>query len=247
MPNHIEEVLTKMIRDFIWDQNTSPRIALEHLFKPIKDDGLNLLNIKAWNKAIKIVWLKSYLNLSPSRPSWATVTDLLINAAALPGTSAITRTNTFTQSWKPPTKGPHAVTLGEHNLRMLSTAKKYNTNLTTIHLSPELYMKLPLWYHPFAKSHPMTNAMFQCLLRKNNIRTVVELVKLVSNLEDRQWDRSHIPALTCTCSTCSQERARGCDNPHTRAREALTRIHDIAPKYNPLQIGEQHDKLSLMH
>ena len=79
-----------MIRDFIWDQNTSPRIALKHLFKPIKDGGLNLLNIKAWNEAIEIVWLKSYLNLSPSHPSWATVTDLLMNAAAPPGTSAIT-------------------------------------------------------------------------------------------------------------------------------------------------------------
>jgi hypothetical protein len=27
--------------------------------------------------------------------------------------------------------------------------------------------------------------------------------------------------------------------------EALKRIHELAPKYNPLQIGEQHDKLSL--
>ncbi len=70
MPTHIEEALTRIIRDFIWEGSTSPRIALESLYKPIKEGGLNLLDIKVRNDAIELVWLKSYLDLTPSRPLW---------------------------------------------------------------------------------------------------------------------------------------------------------------------------------
>jgi hypothetical protein len=35
--------------------------------------------------------------------------------------------------------------------------------------------------------------------------------------------------------------------PHACAEEALACIHALAPKYNPLLIGEQHDNLSLTH
>ena len=47
MPMHIEEALTRMIRDFIWDDGINPRIALENLYRPMDEGGLNLLNIKA--------------------------------------------------------------------------------------------------------------------------------------------------------------------------------------------------------
>ena len=82
MPRHIEDAITKMTRDFIWDQDTSPRMALEHLYRRIDEGGLNILNIRARNEAIEIMWLKAYLNITLSRPAWAVVTDLLINAAA---------------------------------------------------------------------------------------------------------------------------------------------------------------------
>ena len=247
MPTHIEDALTQMIKDFIWDHDTSPRIALEHLYKPLDEGGLNLLDIKARNEAIEIIRLKAYLNLTPSRPAWAIVVDLLINAAAPPGTSAIARANTFTQSWKPPTRGPRATLLGEDVVRMLSVARKYGTNLAAIRLSTEVRMKLPAWYHPFAESRPMTNATSRCLLRKHKITTVAELIKLAKKLNDQQRNEAHVPVPNCPCRDCTEEREKGCINPHACAKEALTRIHDLAPKYNPLQIGEQHDNLSLTH
>src|SRR6266702_2505643 len=55
-----------------------------------------------------------------------------------------------------------------------------------------------------------------------------------------------IPALTCICRDCVHERLGGCKNPHACAEEALERLHEIAPKYNPLEI-ELHDNLSLTH
>ena len=111
--NHIETAITQMTRDFIWDNDTAPRMALEHLSKPIEDGGLNILDIRARNEAIEMMRLKSYLDLTPSRPAWATVTDLLINAAAPPSTSVIARVNTFTQSLEPPTRGPRADLIGD--------------------------------------------------------------------------------------------------------------------------------------
>ena len=108
MPAHIKTALDGMIRDFIWEHDTAPRMALEYLYKPIDEGGLNILNISARNEAIEIIWLKSYLDITPSRPAWAIVTNLLINAAAPPGTSVIARINTFTQSWNPPMRCPRA-------------------------------------------------------------------------------------------------------------------------------------------
>ena len=106
MPTHIENAITKMTQDFIWDESTSPRMALEHLYRPLEEGGLSILNISARNEAIELTWLKSYLNLTPTRATWTIVTDLLINAVAPPGTSAIARINAFTQAWNPPTRGP---------------------------------------------------------------------------------------------------------------------------------------------
>ena len=111
MPPHIENALTKIIRDFVWDNNARHRIALDYLHFPLNQGGLNLLDIKARNEATELVWLRDYLNLAPSRPTWAIITDILINATAPPGTSAIAVVNTFLQSWNPPTRGPRLETL----------------------------------------------------------------------------------------------------------------------------------------
>ena len=136
MPPHIEVALMQIIRDFIWDNDTHPRISLEYLHRPINEGGLNILDIRARNDAIELVWLRDYLNLTPTRQTWAIVSDILINATAPPGTSAIAIANTFLQSWDPPTKGPRLATLNEGIRRMLKVAKKYNTNLAAIRLSP---------------------------------------------------------------------------------------------------------------
>lgn len=107
-------------------------------------------------------------------------------------------------------------------------------------------MKLLVWYHPFAKTHPLTNTTLQCLLRKHGVITVVELVKLTKKLNTQQWIEEHTPSYDCMCHDCSEDRMRGCLNPHTCVEEALKCIHNLALKYNPLEIGE-HNNLSLMH
>lgn len=88
MPTNIEETLTKMARDFIWEGSTKRKIALENLQRPIEEGGLNLLDIQARNDAIEITWLKTYLDFSPTRPTWAKITDLIIDVSMPPGPNA---------------------------------------------------------------------------------------------------------------------------------------------------------------
>ena len=244
MPPHIEDALVKLIRDFVWENNIHPRIALEHLHRPLSEGGLNLLDIKARNEAIELVWLKDHLNLSPSRQLWARVEDILINATAPPGTSSIATINSFLQTWNPPTRGPRLATLNGGIRRMLRVAKKYNTNLAAIRLSPGVCATLPAWYHPGAAPHAITNVNALCILNKHGAKTVADLIKLANKINDRTRRSTHTPSQACVCIECVHDRRGGCKNPHACALEATARLNDIAPKYNPLAF-EHHDTLSL--
>jgi hypothetical protein len=112
MPPDIETALTKMISKFLWG-DSKPRIASTTLHAPITNGGLDILDIKTSNEAIEIIWLKAYLNFSPSRQPWATLTDLII-LATTPCTGEGTRTNPFLQTWNAPTKGPRVKLLNDN-------------------------------------------------------------------------------------------------------------------------------------
>ena len=105
MLQHIEHAITKMIRNFIWEESTSPRIALNHLHHTIEEGRLNLIDIKTRNEAIEIIWLKAYLNMSPTRPTWAKITDIILDASAPQGYNAQARLNAFLQTWDIPARG----------------------------------------------------------------------------------------------------------------------------------------------
>jgi hypothetical protein len=123
MPKRIEDALIKITRDFIWDDSTRPRIAMETLYRPTEEGGLNLLDISARNKAIEIIWLKTYLEPPPKRPLWAKLSDVIIDAAAPRHTIPKARINTFLQTWNPSTKGNRGKNLNKDILRMIKTAQ----------------------------------------------------------------------------------------------------------------------------
>ena len=245
MPVPIETALTKIIRDFMWNDDSSPRIALQYLHMPISAGGLNLLNIRARNEAIEITWLKTYLDFTPTRPTWATITDLIINKAAPPGTSLLARMNVFLQSWDAPTRGARLNLLNDSISRMLQVARKYHTHLAAIRLSPQLRTQLPAWYHPLTTHHPMTTAPAKCLLRRHNITLVIDLLNTADRIHTPRPERPHQPTPTCECLDCDRDRHEGCTNPHQCANEALIRICLIEPKMNPLTPASQHGNFSL--
>ena len=153
-------------------------------------------------------------------------------------------TNTFLQSWNPPTKGPRLEPLNQGIIRMLKTARKHKTNLAAIRLSPGVRASLPAWYHPSTETCLMTNVNVKCLLNNHKIKTVADLIKSANKTSDRTQNSIHTPNQACICIECIWDRRKGCRNPHACTLEARARLNDIAPKYNPIAI-EHHDMLSL--
>ncbi len=183
MPTTIETALTKMIWKFMWEDDSSPRIAYDILCSPLSKGGLNLLNIQARNEAIEIIWLKSYLDFSPLHPAWATITDLIINKAAPPGTSQLARMNAFLQSWDIPSYGARLNLLNDTIIRMIKTAKKYQANIAAICLPLQLCTQLPAWYHPFATPHSMATTPARCLLWKHTVMKVTDLLAMSDRIQ----------------------------------------------------------------
>lgn len=143
MPPPIETAITKIVSNFMWGQDTKPRIAAQTLHRPIEDGGLNLLDIKSRNEAIEIMWLKTYLNFTNSRQPWAIVTDHIILATAPPHYVAAAKNNPFLQAWNVPLKGDRAKHLNNDMVRMIKVARKYNANMSALRFAPQILAQLP--------------------------------------------------------------------------------------------------------
>jgi len=141
MPKPIEKVLEKTISKFIWGQESKPWIVPKTLQCPINEGGLNILNIQARNKAIELIWLKAYLNFTPSYQQWAIITNHIILTMELDELVDDTRNDPLLQTWKFLLKGPKADKLNNDVKRMLKTAKKYNTKLTAIKITPHTSLR----------------------------------------------------------------------------------------------------------
>jgi ribonuclease HI/exonuclease III len=244
MPTEIETAITKIISKFIWGQETDPRIAAATLQSPIEKGGLNILDIKARNEAIEIIWLKSYLNFSPSRPLWAVVTDHIILATTPPHLRKDAMINPFLQTWNAPTRGPRANTLNDDIKRMLKVAKKHNANLSTIRITPHLLAQLPAWYHLTAEILPLNRPSTKCLRKRHKVSRVTDLVKVSARARNPLQHPEHQPTQNCPCQECVKDRESGCRNPHKCTIEARTRLDLIPPKHNPTK-QDPPDGLSL--
>ena len=193
------------------------------------------------------MWLKSYLDFSGTHPAWAIVTDLIIDAAAPPDTCHSARMNAFLQSWDPPTRGRRAEMMNHDISRMVKVAKKHNTNLAAIRLTPQLRAQLPAWYHIAAAPRSINNAASKCLLRNHAITKVTDLIKAAARIRNPNAfpNAPHQDRRFCRCADCDADREKGCQIPYLCAMEAQTRLGQIAPRLNPMTPGNAHGNLSL--
>ena len=245
MPARIESALEKLINDFIWDDEKGPRIALELLQHPKERGGLDILDIRARNEAIDLMWLKAYLNFSPSRQPWAAVTDLIIDTVAPKNTIGPARKNPFLQCWNVPISGPRLATLNDDIRRMLNVARDYHANLAAVKASPAISCQLPAWYHIDEKLAAIRTRAAKCLVYKHKISTVADLVNASTRVRDQDLRNTHRPSAYCTCGDCATDRSNKCINPHECALEALSKLRAISPKWNPLNPRNPPDLLSL--
>ena len=244
MPERIEKILTKIISNFIWGEDKAPRIAEETLQRPIEEGGQSILDIKSRNEAIEIIWLKAYLNFSPSRPQWATVTDHVVLATAPAKSVKDAIMNPFLQTWEIPSRGERTINLREEVKRMFSVARKYKIRLAAIKISPRVLAQLPAWYHISAERKSLNNAKARCLLRKHETTTVADLVKISARNRHPQQYPDHQQNQNCICQECTTDKNQGCKNPNKCVEEALTRLNLIPAKHNPTR-QEPPDGLSL--
>ncbi|KAF8493203.1 hypothetical protein F5888DRAFT_1569885, partial [Russula emetica] len=191
------------------------------------------------------MWIKTYLDFSPTRPTWAKITDLIIDASMPQGNNAKTRINCFLQTWNPPQRGDRAANLDEDTIRMLKAAKMHNVNFAAIRLSTNLKAKLPAWYHLNSETRPITNNSSKCLIHKHETRTIADLLQISARLRNQERDNPHRPTIYCRCNDCLNDQDKLCWTPHECAKEALTRIQLIFPKLNPLSRDDHHGNLSL--
>jgi hypothetical protein len=211
----------------------TPRLSLTHLEAPMEHRGIKLLNLKIRNEAIETVWLKDFLNLTESHQTWAAITDILINKMMPPLLKETTRQNTFLQKWSILTAGKNVKKLGTDTIRMIKTAKKYNTTFTPINLSRKLREQLPTWRHLGIEKTIPQNKQAKCLAKNHKSAKVKDLLKVVEHLQRVPGGGPHKPDFMCTCTDCTTDKGNGCENPQRCALEARKRLDKITAKLNP--------------
>lgn len=227
MPQKIEDKLISMIRDFIWDGNKHPPISLSTLIKPVEMGGIALLDLKARNEAIDLMWLKEYLNLSNGRPKWAKIADAIYNRArtnASRNTEREAHLNPFIQTWVPSTH--RAKKLPDDLVRLIKAGKKYDVKVAVKNPDETLKGCMPGWYHVgTAPGRQVNNSPAgKCLREKHNAITVEDCKTIARRIGHQSG--THRPNAECACYDCERDRtAKGCDNPH-RCATAAKRIID---------------------
>ena len=244
MPKEVEQEIDKIITEFVWDGDSHPQVNKRTLFGPIDEGGLNLLDIRSRNEAIELMWLRSYLNLSPDRPRWAWLADVLLSdaaAASARNVDAAAKVNTFLQTWKVSTRV--IAGLPDELRRMVKVAEKYRVQLAAQNPSEEMKKALPIWYHGGeGPGRQVANSTASACLRENHGVTTVGETMIVAR---RTRDRNHRDRSNCQCLDCEADRrSKGCDNPARCALAAKKAIKKLIPKWRP-EDHRQKDGLSL--
>ncbi|GBE83696.1 hypothetical protein SCP_0507520 [Sparassis crispa] len=181
MPKHIEESLTKIIRNFMWDDHRGPTVSLDMLCQPLTNGGLGVLHLAARNDVIIIKDLQSFLDIGPDRPTWAFIVDFLIleNITRASGNVPVNaQTNIFLQTWKVNIQPSSHLPI--FLKKLLKTGTKYKVTFGTLKPSKNLQSKLPIWYHFGAgeRFRSLNNSPSgKCLRDNHNVATIGDLLK----------------------------------------------------------------------
>ena len=246
MPKEIEEAIQKLINHFIWDDNRAS-INLNHMREHTSRGGIKLLDIKARNEAIELMWLKKYLDLSPSRPMWAIIADILMENS-IARSKSIDKTvtiNTFLQTWSPALSASSK--LPPDLKRMLRVGRSYQVSLSNLNTPGHIKTQMPAWYHLGSTRDPRgfsQSTAAKCLKNKHLTRTVGDLVKITKRLRHVNPQDIHQDLPDCPCSRCTHDRQDGCHDPNKccrAAQEAISRLH---PKWRPFATSLNRDNLT---
>lgn len=233
MPEPVLKKLTKMIRDFVWDDKTHVPVAMDHLYLPVEEGGIKLLDLEARNEAIDVMWLRAYAAMGPDRPLWALVADdLLANHVprdVIPRDREL-RVNTLLQHWAPKSRG-----LVPELAAIMSAAKKYGVRQEGLAFSRTILRAMPMWDHNKADAHAIRSlaarsAASACLKKNHRVSTVGDCEALAAAL----LSPTHRPAASCTCNFCEAAiTSARCADPNRCYVRASKLLDTLPPKWDP--------------
>ncbi|KAI6139649.1 hypothetical protein BKA82DRAFT_3988157, partial [Pisolithus tinctorius] len=172
MPQHIEYQMTKLIKNFLWNNKKRGLLDKPYTYAPTALGGLNMPNLKARLEAIKITWLRRYLTTS-DRPSWAYVADAILanNVTKKPTTEHKSCISWALQNWHESARKDAQIPIQLKEI--INTARKYNIGLDGRQLSLETLNQLPIWNHLAATNNYLWNKKSsKCLRNNHNVKTV---------------------------------------------------------------------------
>lgn len=68
MPKQIKDLFTKIIRTFLWEEETVPMIGVNTFKLPLEQSRRKVLDVKSRNEAIELMKIQWYLKLDNERP-----------------------------------------------------------------------------------------------------------------------------------------------------------------------------------
>jgi Reverse transcriptase (RNA-dependent DNA polymerase) len=213
MPKSVCDAINQEIHAFLWEGASTTPIAKETLFNETACGSLDLLNLQSRNEAINIIWLKEYLNMSPTRPAWAYVTDILLRESAPSNVTKEARSNPFLQTWNAPIKGKRAEMLDCDTIQLLKTAKNAQLQFAPLKMSLNLKNQLPAWYHIGNVKNIPQNPNSKCLIETHNTLHIKDLLKVTEQLHNLRYGGIHLPVYSCPCDECETDHENGCENP----------------------------------
>jgi hypothetical protein len=137
---------------------------------------------------------------------------------------------------------PYTLPLSTEIKHMILAARKYNLKFTTLSMSNEIKLKMPIWKHPAMEKlqyqHACRNAA-SCLRLNHQVRTVDDILTIATRRtivarKPHQINPSGIGRKNCGCPLCHRDRKQlSCKHPGECIDTAKILIDRILPKWNP--------------
>lgn len=247
MPQEIERCFIKMITSFVWGEGKRADVNYDTLCLRPEQGGIGLLDIRARNKAIDLSWIRQYADLSPKRPTWGAVADILIGRAITRDSGkvhSLARFHTFLQTWRADTRPAGGLPAPIRSI--LKSAKEMSVTFAAIKPTRRLKKGLPIWYHLGASKDMkrLNNHYYSdCLRDTHQVLTVADAIRVTKRMRTRTTP-PHKNRKDCRCKACREDRAKGCKKPHACCKLAGNLLLTLSELWDPLQ-KTPHDGLSL--
>lgn len=246
MSPQTEKLLAKRAVKFMWAGKSS-LVNETTMYEPFDKGGRALVDIRTRNKAINIMWLKSYLKFGNDRPLWALVADALMADNTPKSEENVDdriKVSPFLQSWK--TKVSSRGDTSPDITSLFRIATEFNVRPEGLAFSRDILRQMPIWYHIAAdpKIRRMNQGkMAECLRSKHKVLLVGDAEKLGEKITCA----THRDSDECECEDCIElEISVGCMHPSSCVTRARDMLGTLPAKWDP-RATQPDDRLEATH